>query len=65
MPFRLFSIFIGATLKGKDMLPMGSIFFPLIVAPFQMLFCLFDLILYIPVKIFSQVGAGLPGLNHY
>ena len=30
---RLFSILIGDTLKGKNMLPMGSIFFPLIVAP--------------------------------
>ena len=27
------SILIGATFKGKNMLPMGSIFFPLIVAP--------------------------------
>ena len=33
----LFSIFIRATLKGKNMLLMGSIFFPLIVASFKAL----------------------------
>ena len=26
----------GASIKGKNMLPMGSIFFPLIVAPMRM-----------------------------
>ena len=36
--FKLFSIIIGATLKGKNMLPMGSIFFPLIVVPFKTCF---------------------------
>ena len=30
---QLFSILNGDSLKGKNMLPMGSIFFPLIVAP--------------------------------
>ena len=29
-------MYIGATLKGRNMLPMWSIFFPLIVAPFKM-----------------------------
>ena len=37
-PSKLFSILIGATLKGKIMLPMGTIFFPLTVAPFMMWF---------------------------
>ena len=32
----LLFILIGATFKGKNMLPMGSIHFPLIVAPFKM-----------------------------
>ena len=32
---KLLSILIGATFKGKNILPMGSIFFPLIVAPFK------------------------------
>ena len=32
----LFSILIWATLKGNNMLPIESIFFPLIVAPFKM-----------------------------
>ena len=32
---KLLSILIGATFKGKNMLPMGSIFFLLIVAPFM------------------------------
>ena len=27
--------------------------------------CLFNLILYAPSTIFSYVGTGLPGLNHY
>ena len=31
----LCSILIGASLKGKNTLPMGSVFFPLIVAPFK------------------------------
>ena len=30
------SLLIGTTLKGKNMLPMGSIFLPLKVAPFKM-----------------------------
>ena len=34
MPFKvIFSIFTGVTFKGKNMLPMGNIFFSLIVAP--------------------------------
>ena len=39
MPFKikLFTILIGATLKGKNKLPMWSIFFPLIVASFYSL----------------------------
>ena len=37
-PLKILSIIIGATLKGKNMLPMGSIFFPLIVAPFKTFF---------------------------
>ena len=32
MPLKLY---IGATFKGKNMLPKGSIFFPLIVASFK------------------------------
>ena len=28
-------------------------------------FCLFDLILYVPVNNFSVVGMGLPGMNQY
>ena len=35
MPLMLFSIPIGATLEGKNMLPMGSILFPFIVAPLR------------------------------
>ena len=31
---KVFSIYIGATLKGKNMLPKENIFFPLIVTPF-------------------------------
>ena len=31
----LIYIFKGATFKGKNMLPIGSIFFPLIVAHFK------------------------------
>ena len=34
-PLKLLSIIIGATFKGKNMLPMRSIFFPLIVTPFK------------------------------
>ena len=37
-PLKLFFILIGATFKVKNMLPMGSIFFPLIVAHFKMWF---------------------------
>ena len=37
-PLKLFSILVGATIKGKNMLPLGSIFFPLLVAPFKMWF---------------------------
>ena len=32
---KLFSIIIGATLNGKNVLPMGSKFFPFIVVPFK------------------------------
>ena len=32
----LVPILIGATLYGKNMLPMGSILIPLIVAPFKL-----------------------------
>ena len=32
---KLFSIFIGATLKGKNTLPLENIFFPLVVTPFK------------------------------
>ena len=40
MPTEVISILIGATFKGKNMLPMGSIFFTLIVAPFKTLLSL-------------------------
>ena len=32
---KLLSILIGAIFKGKNMLPTGNIFFPLIVAPLK------------------------------
>ena len=35
MPFKVIFYSKRATLKGKNRLPVGSIFFPLTVAPFQ------------------------------
>ena len=35
MTFKVFSILLEATLKGKNMLPRGSIFFPLRLAAFE------------------------------
>ena len=34
MPFKIISIFIGATLNGKNMLPMESIFIPFLICGF-------------------------------
>ena len=35
MPFKIISFLIGATVKGKNMLPKGSISFTLMLAPLR------------------------------
>ena len=61
MPFKFifYSILLGATLTGKNMLPIGSIFFPLIVAPFKTCFLYLEIYLTFQKLVYDHTDTNI------